>query len=336
MRLEHLALGFRSDAGTLRVVDGVDLQVHRGEILAVVGESGCGKSVTFLSVLGLLPPGGQIDHGQVLFDGQDLRTLPQAAMRQLRGRRIAMIFQDALSSLNPVYSIGMQLEEALRQHTGLSRVQARRRSLALLRRVGIPAPEERIDAYPHELSGGMRQRVMIAMALSAEPELLIADEPTTALDVTVQAQILSLLQSLQHELGMAVVLITHDLGAVWEVADRVAVMYAGQIVEQASRSRLFQTPQHPYTQALLASLPAAALAQGSHTLPTIAGQVPDPRDWPTGCRFAPRCPKAHALCEQQAPPFVPQPGREGVACWAVHPKEASAAVDCEARGAPVG
>lgn len=282
-----LVTSFATRDGVVRAVTGVDLHVNRGEILGLVGESGCGKSVTSLSLMRLIAPPGRIEAGEVLFDGVDLLTLPEKRMREIRGNRVSMIFQQPTSSLNPVYSVGHQIGEVLELHRNMKRRAARDRSLELLRMVGIPDPKRRLEAYPHELSGGMAQRVMIAMALACEPELLIADEPTTALDVTIQAQILDLMRGLQADTGTAIILITHDLGVVAEMCDRVAVMYAGEIVEQASVHKLFADPQHPYTRGLIGSVPR--LGDAREELSTIPGSVPNLVALPAGCRFAPRC-----------------------------------------------
>jgi peptide/nickel transport system ATP-binding protein/oligopeptide transport system ATP-binding protein len=273
--------------------------VQRGRTLGIVGESGCGKSVLSLSVMRLLPPNGRIASGRVLLEGTDLASLSANAMRDVRGGRIAMIFQEPMTSLNPVHTVGYQIVEALRVHTAHPARELRARAIEALRHVRIPAPERRFDEYPHQLSGGMRQRVMIAMALSCDPALLIADEPTTALDVTVQAEILDLLRALQAETGMAIILITHDLGVVAEMADDVAVMYAGRVVEHAPAGELFANPQHPYTLGLLSSIPR--LDSDTALLPAIAGRVPAPHALPTGCRFHPRCVFSGPDCRAAAP-----------------------------------
>jgi peptide/nickel transport system ATP-binding protein len=294
---------FYGDAGRVtHAVDGVDLAVARGAMLGVVGESGCGKSVTLLAVMGLLPKGDCDVSGAVRFDGVDLLQLPDRALRDLRGDRLAMIFQEPMTSLNPSYTVGEQIIEAIVRHRGVSRHEARSRAVEMLRRVRIPSPQERIDDYPHKLSGGMRQRVMIAIALACDPELLIADEPTTALDVTIQAQILDLMRELKAETGAAIILITHDLGVVAEVCDEVAVMYAGQIVERAPVDALFAEPQHPYTLGLMGSIPR--LDRRAERLATIEGSLPDMTAPPLACRFAPRCPFAEDRCTAAAPPVV--------------------------------
>jgi len=288
LSVEDLHTYFDTDEGTARAVDGVSFRVGQGRTLGLVGESGCGKSVTALSILRLVPsPPGRIVSGRMLFDGRDLLTLSEEEVRRVRGNRIAMIFQEPMTSLNPVFTIGSQIIEAIVLHQKASKTQARERTIELLRRVRIPAAEERVDSYPHQLSGGMKQRAMIAMALACTPDLLIADEPTTALDVTVEAQILDLLKELQADLGMSVLLITHDMGVVAETTDEVAVMYAGQIVESASTRALFARPRHPYTIGLFRSLPR--LGGERRRLVAIPGTVPSPLHFPSGCRFHPRC-----------------------------------------------
>jgi oligopeptide/dipeptide ABC transporter ATP-binding protein len=314
LSVRGLKTHLRTRAGMVAAVDGVDFDIGRGETLALLGESGCGKSLTALSLMGLLPArAGAIACGEVRFAGKDLLTLDDAALRHLRGARMAMVFQEPMSSLNPVRTVGSQVAEVFVRHAGLNAATARTRTVGLLRDVGIHAPDERYDRYPHELSGGTCQRVMIAMALACGPELLIADEPTTALDVTVQQQILDLIDRLRARSGMAVLLITHDLGVVAENADRVAVMYLGKIVEQAPAARLFAAPAHPYTHGLLAALPG----HGSPgvVLPAIPGSVPDLADRPPGCGFAPRCARAQARCHVEMPALQPlSPGR-AVRCW---------------------
>ena len=282
-----LKTSFKTPEGTVRAVTGVDFNVRRGEILGLVGESGCGKSVTSFSIMRLINPPGRIEAGEVTFDGQDLLRIPESQMRHLRGNRISMIFQQPTSALNPVLDIGLQVGEVLETHRNMKRKAARERALHLLRMVGIADPERRLKAFPHETSGGMAQRVMIAMALACEPELLIADEPTTALDVTIQAQILDLMLRLQKETGTAIILITHDLGVVAEMCDRVAVMYAGEIVEQADTATLVREPRHPYTRGLIGSIPV--VGQIRDELSVIPGNVPNLIDLPPGCRFSPRC-----------------------------------------------
>jgi peptide/nickel transport system ATP-binding protein len=302
------------DGGEFHAVDGVSFSIEPGRTLGIVGESGCGKSVTSLSVMGLLPKGqGRISAGSVRFQGTDLATLSAQEMRAMRGDRMAMIFQEPMTSLNPAFTIGDQLIEGIRVHRQTSAEEAREHAIEMLRRVRIPSPERRIDEYPHKLSGGMRQRVMIAMALSCEPQLLIADEPTTALDVTIQAQVLDLMRTLREETGTAIILITHDLGVVAELADEVLVMYSGLIVERAPVARLFAHPQHPYTIGLLGSIPS--MHQEQERLHAIDGQVPTPMTRVQGCRFAPRCPFAVEKCRAEAPPLIDLGHGQQAACW---------------------
>jgi peptide/nickel transport system ATP-binding protein len=301
------------DGGRFHPVDGVSLSLDRGETLALVGESGSGKSLTSLALVRLVPPPGRVDPGSTIRLGDtDVLGLEGEALRRIRGRRIGMIFQDPMTSLNPVFRVGDQIAEGVRAHLPVSKADARARALALLQEVGIPDPSARLDAYPHQLSGGMRQRVMIAIALAAEPDILVADEPTTALDVTVQAQILEVLDRLRRARGMAVLLITHDLGIVAGRADRVAVMYAGQIVEEAPTAELFARPSHPYTQGLFASVPR--LTGPVQRLTPIGGTVPAPTAWPSGCRFRPRCPKAFDKSEL-APELLPVGPEHRMRCW---------------------
>ncbi|MEO5735733.1 MAG: ABC transporter ATP-binding protein [Rubrivivax sp.] len=302
LSIDGLRTRFNTDAGSFAAVDGISLQVDAGQTLAIVGESGSGKSVTALSIMGLVPPSQGHVEGSIRFEGRELVGLPERELQALRGNGIAMIFQEPMSSLNPAFTIGRQIVEGLQRHQRLSARDAEARAMQMLRRVHIPAPEQRFHDHPHKLSGGMRQRAMIAMALANEPRLLIADEPTTALDVTIQAQILALMATLQAESGTAVVLITHDLGVVAEVADTVAVMYAGRIVEQASVRQLFNEPQHPYTVGLLGSMPR--LHGRQQRLAAIGGQVPGPFARPPGCGFADRCPFAVARCHAESPPLV--------------------------------
>ena len=313
LSLRHLVTAFDTDEGYLRAVDDVSFDVLPGRTLGIVGESGCGKSVTSLSIMRLVPsPPGFIEGGEALFEGRDLLQLREAEMCRLRGDDIGMVFQEPMTSLNPVYTVGSQIVEAIRLHQRVSRRAAKARAIELLDLVGIPAPSERIDSYPHTLSGGMRQRVMIAMALACQPRLLIADEPTTALDVTIQAQILDLLRSLQEEFGMSIIFISHDLGVMAEFAHEIAVMYAGKIVEQAKTNDLFRTPRHPYTRGLLRSLPSAR--NRGERLPTIAGLVPDLRALPTGCRFQDRCELATDACRTDEP-TLQQVDQSVVACF---------------------
>ncbi|MCI0652442.1 MAG: ABC transporter ATP-binding protein [Planctomycetes bacterium] len=298
--IRDLCTYFYTDDGVVKAVDGVSYQIRRGETLGVVGESGCGKSVTAMSILRLIPqPPGRIVSGKILFDGKDLVQLDDRAVRAIRGNRISMIFQEPMTSLNPVFRVGDQIGEALMLHQGLKKSQARMRAINMLARVGIPTPESRVDDYPHQMSGGMKQRVMIAMALACDPALLIADEPTTALDVTIQAQILDLLRELKRERRMAILLITHDLGVIAEMADYVAVMYAGKVVECAPVGDLFRAPRHPYTLGLFRSLPR--LGTRKRRLEVIPGNVPNPLAFPSGCKFRPRCPYAEARCAEIEP-----------------------------------
>jgi peptide/nickel transport system ATP-binding protein len=314
LQVRDLVTSFATPRGKLTAVDGVDLELFAGETLCVVGESGCGKSVTALSILRLLPePQAAIERGEIVFEGRDLRGLGAEELRQLRGNRIAMIFQEPMTSLNPVFRIGDQIAEALRVHRDISRTEQDARVLELLELVGIPEARTRMRDYPHQLSGGMRQRVMIAMALANDPAVLIADEPTTALDVTIQAQILELLESLKRRFQMAILLITHDLGVVAEVAQRVAVLYAGRVVETGGVMEIFRAPQHPYTRGLLDSLPSARIRPGE-PLHVIAGRVPDLVARPTGCSFRERCSRALEVCARVDPRLEAGRGGVRVAC----------------------
>ena len=319
LSVKNLKTYFRTEAGEAKAVDGVSFDIDRGETLGLVGESGCGKSVTSLSVMRLIPePPGKTVGGEIRYRGQDLVQISDDDMRKVRGNDIAMIFQEPMTSLNPVFTCGYQIDEAVILHQGLNPTQAREKTVEMLKLVGIPDPEQRANEYPHQLSGGMRQRVMIAMALSCNPDVLIADEPTTALDVTIQAQILELLEKLQTELGMAVLMITHDLGVIAEVADRVAVMYAGKVVEMSEVNRIFKTPRHPYTIGLLESIPK--LNEQKETLSGIPGTVPEATRFPVGCRFAPRCSQADDVCLREEPPLLAieedeVAGTHQVACW---------------------
>jgi peptide/nickel transport system ATP-binding protein len=309
--VENLGISIREN----RAVDGVSLSIRAGEALALVGESGCGKSLSSLAVMGLLPDAAKIAAGSIRLNGREISGLSAEAYNALRGRTMSMIFQEPLTSLNPLMRVGGQVMEGLLVH-GAKEAEARRRSLEMFEMVGIPAPETRFGQFPFELSGGMCQRVMIAMALVSEPALLIADEPTTALDVTIQAQILDLMRRLMSKVNTALLLITHDLGVVAELADRVAVMYAGRIVEKAPAEDLFASPRHPYTRLLLSSIPGPGTPPKTH-LATIEGTVPDIRHWPKACRFAPRCPECGGRCAEQAPPLVELPAGSGrfAACW---------------------
>ena len=301
LEVKNLSVAFHTPDGALRAVRGVTLDVAAAETVALVGESGCGKTIMALGIMNLVPMPGRVEDGQVLFEGRDLLTLPAAEMRTLRGRRIAMIFQEPMTSLNPVFTIGSQIAEAILAHERISAREARDRARQLLSMVKIPEPEQRLRQYPHQLSGGMQQRVMIAMALACRPALLVADEPTTALDVTVQAEILQLLEGLKRELDMAMLIITHDLGIVAETADRVFIMYAGRMVETALVERIFKHPMHPYTAGLLAAVPR--LETKVKSLQPIPGTVPSPGAIPAGCPFHPRCPLADTVCEREEPPF---------------------------------
>ncbi len=327
LEIEHLSTVFDTESGLVKAVEDVSLTVGKGSVLGLVGESGCGKSISALSILRLVPPPGRISQGKIVFDGTDLTGLPESKMRQVRGNRIALIPQDPMTSLNPVYTVGDQIIEAIELHQKVSRNEARQKAIEVLNHVRIPQAVARVDDYPHQFSGGMRQRVMIAMALSCEPDLLIADEPTTALDVTVQAQILDLLRVIQKEQGMSILLITHDLGVVAEMCDFVAVMYAGSIVEYASVHALFQTPKHPYTVGLLNSIPRP----GTQRLVPIEGQPPDLIDLPPGCRFADRCPLVEPRCRLAVPPLEEKTRGHFARCVVVPSELASAAPSKESQ-----
>jgi peptide/nickel transport system ATP-binding protein len=322
LQVEDLRVAFDTPRGRALAVDGVDFALAAGETLCIVGESGCGKSVTALSVMGLVPSPPATVTGRIRFEGRDLLGLPRRALADLRGDRLAMIFQEPMTSLNPAFTVGAQLAEVLVRHRGASPAAAREVAIEMLRRVRIPAPEKRVDEHPHRMSGGMRQRVMIAMALLCEPALLIADEPTTALDVTIQAQVLQLMRGLREETGTSIVLITHDLGVVAEMADRVVVMYAGQVVEQAPVAALFAMPQHPYTVGLMGAIPSIDAPRAR--LAAIDGMVPAATAMPAGCRFAARCPFADAHCAAEAPPLVEVRPGHASRCWKA-PLEALAA-----------
>ncbi|KAB1192835.1 ATP-binding cassette domain-containing protein [Haloferax sp. MBLA0076] len=300
LSVENLRTAFYTDKEVIRAVDGISFDIHRGETVGIVGESGSGKSVTARSIMRLVDNPGRIENGRIMYDGEDLLDKTPKQMRRIRGGSIAMVFQDPLTSLNPVYTVGNQIKEALRLHRGMSGSKATREAIELLEAVGIPDAHRRIREYPHQFSGGMRQRAVIAMALACDPELLICDEPTTALDVTIQAQILELLEELQEERDLAIMFITHDMGVIAEIADRVNVMYAGEIVESAPVVELFESPKHPYTQGLLGSIPGQGLEEGGR-LATIEGDVPTPNEEPTYCRFAPRCSKAFGECDTVHP-----------------------------------
>jgi oligopeptide/dipeptide ABC transporter ATP-binding protein len=316
LRVQGLRTYFHTRAGEIKAVDGVDLELAEGRTLGVVGESGCGKSVTALSIMRLIDPPGRVEPGsRIVFGGRDLAAAAEEELQRVRGNELSMIFQEPMTSLNPVYTVGTQIAEAVRLHRGGSQKEALDRAVEMLKLVGIPSPERRVKDYPHQMSGGMRQRVMIAMALSCDPRLLIADEPTTALDVTIQAQILELLRELRDRLGMSMMLITHDLGVVAEMADDVVVMYAGRVVERGPVAAIFESPQHPYTEALLHSIPLLGMTQ-AEPLQMIPGVVPSPLHWPPGCRFAARCEHAFDRCREDPPLFgqLESPGQES-ACW---------------------
>ena len=330
LKVENLQVEFKTRRGQALVLNGVDFELNAGETLCVVGESGCGKSMTALALLRLIPsPPGRIRQGRVLFQGEDLLKASPDRMREVRGNRISMIFQEPMTSLNPVFTVGDQIGESLRLHRRLDKQAARDSAIDMLRQVGIPAPERRVDEYPHQLSGGMRQRVMIAIALACQPDVLIADEPTTALDVTVQAQIFDLLRALQRDKGTAIVLITHDMGAVAEMADRVIVMYAGRVIEQGTTDQVIGDPQHPYTRGLIACLPELGSSQlGARVeLQEIAGVVPSIWELGSGCAFRERCPHAHDRCDQLPPLFSAHGSRHAAACWLL---EAPAALEVSA------
>src|SRR5919112_5343463 len=316
LEVRNLQTHFPTRSGLVRAVDGVSFHLDRGELLGLVGESGCGKSITALSVMRLVAPPGKIVNGEILFDGRDLLKLSDAEMREMRGDDIAMIFQDPMTSLNPVFTVGEQISEALRLHRKLSRKEAQQATIEAMREVAIPDPSRRVKDYPHQMSGGMRQRVMIAMALACDPKLLIADEPTTALDVTIQAQILELLNELRRTRELGVLLITHDLGVVAEVADRVAVMYTGRIVEESPVEELFARPKHPYTEGLLRSVPKLTEAEVKKVerLSTIEGFVPKPTNLPPGCHFAPRCQHRMPRCTEGDIPLYPLENAVQVRC----------------------
>ncbi len=315
LEVKNLTTSFKTDRGIMKAVDGVSIYVNKGEILGLVGESGCGKSVTSQSIMRLYDEKYLASYlGEIIFEGTDLLKLPESRMQEIRGKEIAMVFQDSLSSLNPVFTVGNQIIEALRIHQGMNKEDARNRAIEMLKLVGIPSPERRVDQYPHEMSGGMRQRVMIACALSCHPKLLIADEPTTALDVTIQAQIIELIVDLNEKLNMGVILITHDLSVVAETCSRVAVMYLGQIVEEAEVNSLFDKPLHPYTIGLLNSIPKME-GDREERLFVIEGMVPMLNQIPSGCRFRPRCSYATAICEREMPDLNQVNSSQFVRCW---------------------
>jgi len=314
VEVKNLKTYFYTEEGVVKAVDGVDYEIYPGETLGIVGESGCGKSVTSLSIMRLIEsPPGKIVAGEINFQGEDLIKIPEKEMRKIRGNDISMIFQEPMTSLNPVYTVGDQIIEAIMLHKGVDRKEARKQAIDMLTKVGIPLPEQRVDEYPHQLSGGMRQRVMIAMALSCDPKLLIADEPTTALDVTIQAQILELMNSLKESYGMSIMMITHDLGVIAEVSDRVAVMYAGKVVEYTDVNTLFDDPKHPYTWGLMNSIPK--LDKDVDRLEAIPGSVPSPLNFPEGCKFNTRCPLAEGKCYDEEPPLEDAADGHMVRCW---------------------
>ncbi len=314
VEVKNLKTYFYTEEGVVKAVDGVDYEIYPGETLGIVGESGCGKSVTSLSIMRLVEsPPGRIEAGEIKFQGQDLTKLSEKEMRKIRGNDISMIFQEPMTSLNPVYTVGDQIAEAIMLHKGVKRKEAMRQAVDMLQKVGIPLPEQRVNEYPHQLSGGMRQRVMIAMALSCDPKLLIADEPTTALDVTIQAQILELMNDLKESYGMSIMMITHDLGVIAEVSDRVAVMYAGKVVEYTDVETLFDDPKHPYTWGLMNSIPK--LDKDVDRLEAIPGSVPSPLNFPEGCKFNTRCPLAEGKCFEVEPPLEEAAKGHKVRCW---------------------
>ena len=319
LEVEDLKTSFFTDDGEVKSVDGVDFVIHPNETLGMVGESGCGKSVTSLSIMRLIDTPGKIVGGSIRFNGEELLAKSDAEMRKIRGNEISMIFQEPMTSLNPVFRVGYQISEAFRAHTDVSRKEARRLSVEMLDKVGIPLPDERYDSFPHQLSGGMRQRVMIAMALACRPKVMLADEPTTALDVTIQAQVLKLMATLKQEIGTSIVLITHDLGVVARNTQRVVVMYAGVVVEEAEVHALFDEPLHPYTRGLMRSIPRIGATRRRQKLNAIEGTVPSLQNLPPGCRFSDRCPMVHDLCRQQEPPLAPPNGMASpsrkVRCW---------------------
>ncbi len=332
LSVEDLETRFYTDGGVVKAVDGVSYKIRRGRTLGVVGESGCGKSVTALSIMRLIPdPPGKIVGGRILFDGEDLVQIPMSRMRKIRGKDIGMIFQEPMTSLNPVFTVGYQIMEPAVLHLGVKPAEARRLAIEVLKTVGIPSPERRVDEYPHQLSGGMRQRVMIAMSLVCNPRLLIADEPTTALDVTIQAQILDLIRKLQAELGMSVLMITHDLGVVAEISHEVAVMYAGKVVEYADVETLYADPKHPYTIGLFHARPKL----GAHKtrLTTISGEVPNPLEFPSGCKFHPRCPYVMDKCKVEEPPLTDLGGGHSASCWLLQEGRPASLADMAAKEA---
>jgi len=315
LELDNLKVHFHSSDGLARAVDGVSWSMGEGEALGLVGESGCGKTVTSLAILKLIQKPGVIAGGKMLFEGEDLVPLPEERMRKIRGNRIAMIFQEPMTALNPVFTVGNQIGEAVAIHKNAGRKEARDKAIEMLGKVGIPSPEKRVDDYPHQLSGGMRQRAMIAMALSCDPRLLIADEPTTALDVTIQAQILDLMTQIKDSYKASILLITHNLGVVAQTCARVVVMYAGKVAEMAETKTLFSNPAHPYTRGLMESIPTGRSAGSKARLKEIKGQVPGLRSLPDGCYFHPRCPQAMPVCREKEPEMKTLPSGSRAACW---------------------
>ena len=326
LAISNLSTHFETEDGTVKAVNQLNLEMTPGRVLGLVGESGCGKSMTALSVMRIVPPPGRVVAGTIWFQGRELLTLPEREMQRLRGRQIAMIFQEPMTALNPVLTVGEQVAEMLRHHLAMNRAEARSRTIELFQQVGIPSAADRYGAYPHQLSGGLRQRVMIAMAISCGPALIFADEPTTALDVTIQAQILALLRTLQQELGLSLVLISHDLGVIAETADEVAVMYAGQIVERTTTLELFREPLHPYTQGLLKSMPQRTSRDRRQRLAAIPGTVPKLSQLPTGCAFHPRCPVAVPRCQQEEPELKTLAPSHDVRCWVAESNQAEVRV----------
>lgn len=323
LEVKNVKTRIKMESKEYAIIEGIDFHVDSKETVGIVGESGCGKSMTALSIMGLLPENASVSEGEIRLQGTNLLTISKDAYRKKRGKEMSMIFQEPMSSLNPVYTIGFQLIELLREHTTMSKAKAKKKAIEMLQTVGIPRPHEVIDEYPHQLSGGMRQRVMIAMGLACNPDILIADEPTTALDVTIQAQILELMKRLQEQFDMAILLITHDLGVVAEVCDRVIVMYAGQIVEEAPVLTLFESPNHPYTKGLIASTPK--IGEGKDRLHTIEGTVPQLSEMPKGCRFATRCLEVTERCIRESPPLVELSEQVRCRCW-LYPKTSGVSV----------
>lgn len=320
LEIQNLEVSFFTHAGEVKAVNDISFNLENGEVIGIVGESGSGKSVTSYSIIQLVDSPGKVKNGKILFEGKNLLELDEKAMQTIRGNEISMIFQDPMTSLNPVFKIGTQLVEGILKHSNISRLEAKQKAIAMLSLVGIPNPEKRFDQYPHEFSGGMRQRVMIAMALSCDPKLLIADEPTTALDVTIQAQILELLKELKNKIDMSIILITHDLGIISDICDRVIVMYAGKVVEEATIDDLFYSPRHPYTLGLLRSIPKLNADENERLIP-IEGHPVDMLNPPTGCAFAPRCEHCMKICTSQVPPLFQISETHQAACWLLYKEE---------------